>query len=137
MNENKRFFDDLASIEKMEPYQLCYRVAQAGQNWAETDAAASALEESKKAVLAQLISEMMHQPVPTTDGKPARPLSASMAEIRALADPRYQGHLTMMIDARRDANAARVRYDVGRMYLELMRSKYATQRQEMIMTRGS
>ena len=51
----------------------------------------------------------------------------------ALKDSRYEAHIEMMIQARKEANKAKVRYDMGKMQLELIRSLVATLRDEMRM----
>jgi hypothetical protein len=44
-------------------------------------------------------------------------------------------HITLMVDARKAANDARTRYDLGKLGVDLMRSKLATLRQEMSLSR--
>lgn len=112
------------------PETLTQEVVRLGEEWADKDAAASALEETRKTLLSQLIKDLM---LPGAGGKP---MSFSLAEVRALADRRYEAHVDMMVEARKEANKARVRYDMGKMKLELLRSLQATMRQEMFMNRG-
>lgn len=98
-----------------------------GLDWADKDENANILEETKKTLLAQLVSE---QQVATraTGGKV---LSMSQAENNAMADPRYEAHLQGMSAARGDANRAKVKYDTARVRIELLRSLVAARREEM------
>lgn len=115
-------------LRNFDPETLVEKVISAGEDWADKDAAASALEETKRTLLAALAMEYASKP--TASGKP---LPQTQAESRALSDVRYKEHLEHMVQARRQANRARVRYDLGRMKLELMRSWMATARNEMRM----
>jgi hypothetical protein len=123
-------------LKDFDPAKLTDEVVTLGEAWADGDAAASSLEETRKTVLAQLQLEYMLEGVPSKDGDKPKPLPVSQAEVRALADPRYEQHLDLMVAARKDSNRHRVRYDMGKMKLELIRSLQATMRQEMNMTRG-
>jgi hypothetical protein len=131
--ENSNFFRALKGADVMEPTAITTLVADAGAEYFQNDAAASVLEESKKSVLAKLVLEYMETRVAGTAGGAPKAISFAQAEQRALADPSYEAHLEMMVSARKNANLARVRYDMGRMYLELQRSANATRRQEMVM----
>lgn len=124
-------------LKDFDPNKLTAEVITVGEAWADQDAAASSLEETRKTILAQLQLEYTLEGVSAGKGseKP-KPMPASQAEMRALADPRYEQHLELMVEARREANRTRVRYDMGKMRLELYRSLQATMRQEMHMSRG-
>lgn len=123
-------------LKDFDPNKLTADVIVIGEDWADQDAAASSLEETRKTVLAQLQLEYTLEGVSVGRGtdKP-KPMPATQAEMRALADPRYEQHLELMVLARKEANRSRVRYDMGKMRLELYRSLQATMRQEMNMTR--
>lgn len=108
----------------------CEQVANAGYDWADAHAGAEALEESKKSVLAKLTIKAMDESTKITKTG-SRPISAIEAEKRALADTEYQDHLTRMIEARKEANRKRVRYDVARIRLEMQRSIISLLKQEM------
>lgn len=94
-------------------------LVKAGEEWADADAAASLLEETKKAVIAKLINE--------AEG------SVNAREYKALADPEYRKHCEGMVTARKAANKARVRYDSAKVLAELRRSEESTRRAEMTM----
>lgn len=134
MDLKSRDFDALATIlREFDPHKLTSEVALLGEDWADKDAAASCLEESKKTLLAQVTVEFMSHGISGALGEKPKPMPVSQAELRALADPRYEQHLDMMVLARQESNRTRVRYDMGRMRLELMRSLQATMRNEIRM----
>lgn len=120
----------LALLKRFDPERLTSEVVRLGEDWADKDAAASSLEESKKSMLAQVLLDYL-SPTASVDGKATRGMPVSQAEQRALCDPRYETHLELMVAARREANISRVRYDMGKMRLELMRSQQSTVRQEL------
>lgn len=115
-------------MRNFDPAALANEVIALGEEWADMDAAASALEETRKTVLAKRTLEFIEGS--QSLGK-ARGMSVAQAETNALADPTYETHLELMVEARKNANRARVRYDLGRMRLELLRTHQATLRNEM------
>ena len=92
----------------------------AGNAFADTDAAASLLEEAKHSMLSKLTNEQMLN----TD-------SRIQAEQNAKASQTYQDYIAGMVEARRVANRARVRYQAIQTLAELRRSQESTRRQEM------
>lgn len=118
INALKREFD---------PEKLTQEVVRLGEEWADKDSAASSLEEAKKSVLAKYTLEYVSMSIGS------KPIPMSQAEMRALADPRYEQHLEIMVQARKEANITRVRYDMGKAKLELMRSLQSTLRAELQM----
>ena len=91
----------------------------AGDDWADKDAAAGILEETKRSILAQL----------TIDRDDS--VSRLEREQLALAGPVYRGHIIAMCEARKIANKAKVRYQAIQTLAELRRSQESTRRQEM------
>lgn len=125
-------FQSLLSVVKdFDPHKLTADVIKSGEEWADQDAAAASLEETKKTLLAQLMLDYIQNGGSGAMGEKPKPMPASQAEMRALADERYQQHLELMVQARREANRKRVRYDLGKMKLELIRSLQATLRNEI------
>jgi hypothetical protein len=122
----------LAVLNKFDPEKLVAEVTALGETWADENAAASALEETRKTVLARFTREYMNTSLKGGAlGERPKVVSVASAEMAALADDRYEQHLDLMNRSRREADIARVRYDMGKMKLELMRSQMATVRQEM------
>lgn len=100
----------------MDPEKIHAALVQAGEAWADAEAAASILEETRKSVLAKLINE--------AEG------SVNAREYKALADAEYKAFVDGMVKARKAANKARVRYDSAKVLAELRRSQEATRRAE-------
>ena len=102
---------------EINPATIAYELEQKGLDWADKDAAAKALEDSQKSILASITVEYRQQ------GK-----SIGESEIMARADERFREHLSKLFDARRDSARARVRYDTFKVYTELIRTQVATER---------
>ena len=127
----------LGVLRDFDPHRLTQEVVALGESWAEQDAGASALEETKKTLLAKFTLENIEGGMRSGGlGEKPKAMSVSQAELKALADTRYETHLELMVAARREANICRVRYDMGKMKLELMRSLQATMRNGMHMARN-
>lgn len=103
---------------RFEPNEIAERMRLAGEEWSDLDAAANMLEETRKSVLAELVNQ-------------SKGGSIAAKESEALADPAYKLHLANMVNARKLANRARVRYDTARAWVELVRTSEATKRAEM------
>lgn len=101
-----------------DPDRAYVEMVRAGEEWADAEAAAQALEESRKSVLAKVMNE---QSVAALGAK----------EMHALADERYTAHVEAMVKARKAANIARVRYDCRKVLADLRRSQESTRRAEM------
>lgn len=95
------------------------QLADAGEDWADKQAAAEILEETKKSVLAELM---------TGGGSND---SHAKRESAALANPAYKLHLTNMVSARKEANRAKVRYDSMKVLAEMRRTQESTRRAEI------
>lgn len=100
---------------KLNPNEIFERYRIAGEAWANLDGAACLLEETRKSVRAQIM---------TTSGE----TSVSKAEMYAEADEEYRVHLERMVEARTQANIARVNYDAIRAWVDLTRSAEASNR---------
>jgi len=97
--------------------RLAAELSKRGEEWADTDAAASLLEETKHTVLSEVMADW------PTD-------SNAGAETKARRDPRYRAHLESMTEARRLANRARIKLDSIRAFIDLYRTEQATKRAE-------
>lgn len=96
------------------PEQIYERLSAAGDDFADKDAAASLLEESKKVLLAQLMQK--HEG------------SVAAREMAALADTRYSEHIADMVEARREANRAKTRWLSAQAWVDAKRTEAATER---------
>lgn len=117
---------DYLRIDTIDPAQLVQKVVEAGESWADAEAAAQSMEDTRKRLLAELT--LQYLAVPKPDGKTR--MSQVAAESHAMADPKYGAHLDMAVEMRREANKLRVRYDLGKVYIDLLRSREATRRAE-------
>ncbi len=102
----------------MDADRIYEQVVKAGEEWSDLDAAASLMEETRKSVLAKLMNE-----------SPAASIAAK--EMYALAEDEYRKHVAGMVQARKLANKARVRYDSAKILAELRRSEESTRRAEI------
>ena len=111
---------------RFSPKDLVEQIRLRGEDWADKNSAAEMLEETKSIVLAQQAVKFMG------NGD-----SAAKADAQARASDLYKEHVLKMVEARRDANKARVRYDAGKVYAELLRTKAATERSQMELGKGT
>ena len=102
----------------MDADQIYAAIIKSGEEWADMDAAASLLEETRKSVLAKLMNE-------------CQAASIAAKEMYALAEEEYKKHVATMVTARKVANRARVKYDSAKILAELRRSEESTRRAEM------
>jgi len=106
----------------MDSERIYADLVKAGESWADAEAAASLLEETRRSMLAKLMNE-------------AGAASIAAKEMLALADPEYRKHCDGMVNARKAANKARVRYDSAKVLAELLRTEESTRREEMRLAR--
>lgn len=97
---------------------IFHKLNESGKEWAEKNALANQLEEMKKIILSRLKSKY------PTD-------SNANAETKAMASDEFETHITGMVEARRQADSAKVEYESRKAYVELMRSAESTRRAEM------
>jgi len=100
-----------------DPEELATELSKRGLEWADTQAAAEALEEARKSLLAELSLQWTGE-------------SKAAATDKALASPEYKLHVANMVAARKEANIAKVRYDTYKVYVELERTAESTRRAE-------
>lgn len=101
-----------------DPARLAQAIVARGELWAQAQHAADLLEETRATLLGKLLKESFNEP-------------AWKAEAIAKADPRYEQHIQAMVDARRVATLAKVRYDGAKAMGEFIRSAESTRRAEM------
>ena len=89
----------------------------AGEEWADKEAAAQLLEDTKTATLAQWCAELGDIPV-------------NRAEQSVKSSPRWRTLIESIVEARKQANVARVRYDYQRARFSEIQSMEATARAE-------
>jgi len=96
-------------------YAEQYRLA--GEEWVEHDAAARMLEESKSVIFSQMMSK--HSDIP---------VSRAEHQVRSSSD--WQEYIQKMVDARTNANAAKVNLRYAEMKFFEWQSASATARAE-------
>lgn len=114
--------DKLSNTSLGDPAKFAQGIVARGELWAEADAAATVLEETKGTLLAKLLKEHFSEP-------------AWKADALAKGDPRFEEHIKAMVDARRLATLAKVRYDGAKAMGEFARSVESTRRAEMSLGR--
>lgn len=105
-----------------DPEKIYHNLVTLGEDWAQADAAASMLEETRTSLRAKLTSELLPEKG-----------SVAKALVYAEATEAYSDHVKSAVKARRIANVAKVKYDSAKVWVDLMRSKEATKRAEMTM----
>lgn len=96
------------------------RLHDLGLKWSDADAAFKALEDTAKTVLAEAFLE--------ADG------TVAVRDARARVSQKYRDHLTALGDARKAMNAAKISYDVARVFVDLERTNASGQRALVSMT---
>lgn len=98
------------------PYSEIYRIA--GEEWADMEAAAQLLEDSKSAVMAQWQTELGDIPV-------------NRAEQTVKASPRWMDYINDAVDARKKANKAKIYLESVKMRAMELHAAEANQRTEL------
>ena len=103
------------------PEQIYTRLESVGIEWSEANAKAELLHECQKSELSEITLGYLENGCK----------SMAEAESRARATERYKDYVRTMVAAKRLSNDAKVRYAAAQAWFEGMRSKAATDRQEM------
>lgn len=101
---------------------LCDEAESAGFAWADAKAAFEALEQTRKSVLAQGMKGYFEEG-----------MAGNKAETMALADDQYLEFVRRMVKAGHTADRARVRFDILKTRIELLRTNASTERAAMSM----
>ena len=97
-----------------------YRLA--AKDWCQLDAAANLLEESKSAILSQMINKQF-----TNDPK----IALNRAETNAKGSQAWKDYIEKMVKAREDANLAKIKVRFIEMQSREEQSENANRRAEM------
>jgi hypothetical protein len=98
--------------------ELYHKLTQAGDDWADKQAAYNVLDDTKNAVLAQLMLK-------------SSATSVAAKEIEAKASKEYTEHVKHTQEAMKLALKAKVNYESIKIWIDLKRSEEATRRAEM------
>ena len=107
----------MTNAPRLDAEKIAHEMERRGLAWADANAAAEALEETAKSVLAEVA--LSYKP----DAK-----SMTEAETMARADQKYIAHIKAAVSARKTSNRARVAYDTYKVYAEMLRSNASTDR---------
>lgn len=99
----------------MNPHEIHEKLVTLGTEWAEANSTADLLEETKKSLIAELMTECNEK-------------SSAAKETYALRQKRYLDHIEGMIMARKAANKAKVKYDTAKVWVDLLRTESANER---------
>lgn len=97
------------------PDAVYERLIMLGEDYADKDAAASLQEEVKKILLARLMLK-------------SSATSAAAKEMEALGDPAYEIHIGRMIEARQEAQRAKVKWLSAQAWADAARTQAASER---------
>lgn len=100
----------------IDPADIYTSLVRAGNDWTDKNAAAELLERSEKTVLAELYCQ-------APEG------AATAKEAWARRNEKFIEHIRLSVDARREANKAKVLYDSQKTLVDLRRTEAATERQ--------
>lgn len=100
--------------------ELVHNLRESGLNWADANAAANLLEESRRSLLADLIVDRM-----------GRGSSKAKAEEEARRHEKFREATKGMVQARKYAERAHVAYKVAQAAIDLYRTEMSTRRAEM------
>lgn len=103
---------------KLDAEQIYHTLIKSGEEWADAEAAADILERTRESVLAKLMNE-------------CKETAVAAKKTIALADQEYIDFVTGMVQARKIANKAKVRYESAKTLSELRRSEESTRRAEL------
>lgn len=121
MKTSEKALANIAEIhEKDRPLSEQFRVV--AKQWVELHAAACLLEETKSAVLSQMMAREGDIPV-------------SHAERNVKSSPEWMEHVTKIVEARKDADLKKVHMKYIDMRFSEWQARDATARAEMKMTR--
>lgn len=99
----------------LDPDSIYERLEKAGMAWANADGDASLLEESRKIILSQLMAK-----------SPESSVAAKEAWAYRHAD--YDVHIKGQVEARKEANRARVKWEAEKIRADLLRTKSVNER---------
>ena len=97
------------------PRDIYERLERLGTDWANKKAIAEIAEETRKTLLAQLAYKSNES-------------SVAAREQHALRHEDYLDHVNRMVEARREENIARVKYDAAKVWVECERTVAANER---------
>ena len=108
------------SKTEFDPNRAYQQLIDKGSDWAEKNAKAQHWEEMRRPLRSQLVVGLLREG-----------MAIGKAEHLAQAKEEYEEHIIQMVNARREANKARVDYDAAKVLAEMRRTEAANNRAEM------
>jgi len=105
----------------IDPKEVYNKLDDAGQVWVEKNAVACLLEKTEKSELNTLVQDYIK----------LGSKSNADAESKARADQRTFDHIREMVQARKEAESAKVKYESAKTWFEAMRTQASTMRAEL------
>ena len=113
--------EDYIEYNRFDPNVLMKRAEKLGDDWAEKDAAFGMLDDTKKNLVGKLMSSLLDGGIPT-----------SKAEHYAHAKKDYEDYIKELGKARLAKNKSSVKYKTYLKWLDMIQTKEANQRAEMM-----
>jgi hypothetical protein len=113
--------NDYIEHNRFDPNVLMKRAEELGDDWAEKDASFGMLDDAKKTLLGKLVSDKL-------DGG----ITVSKAEYYAQGHADYAEHIKALGEARKEKNLALVKYNTYKKWIDLIQTKEANKRAEMM-----
>ena len=113
--------EDYIEYNRFDPNVLMKRAEKLGDDWAEKDAAFGMLDDTKKNLVGKLMASLLDEGIPT-----------SKAEHYAHAKKDYEDYIKELGKARLAKNKSSVKYKTYLKWLDMIQTKEANQRAEMM-----
>jgi hypothetical protein len=105
----------MSDLLEFDPTKLYHKMVEAGNDWADKQAAYQVLDDTRNTVLARLMQA-------------SKAPSVAAKEIDAKASKEYEQHIKAAQEAQSAALKARVKYDAIRTWIDLQRTRAANER---------
>lgn len=105
----------MSDLMSFDPNVLYQKMIEAGNDWADKQAAATVLDDTRNTVLARLMQ--------SSDAP-----SVAAREVQAKASTEYERHIKAAQEAQAEALKAKVKYEAIKTWIDLMRTRAANER---------
>ena len=105
-------------MKTLDSNELYQKLIEAGNDWADKQAAFNVLDDTKHSVMAKLTLK-------------SEASSVAAREVEAKASDEYTNHVKVTQDAFKEALKAKVKWESIKIWIELRRSEEATKRAEL------
>lgn len=105
----------MSDLLSFDPNVLYQKMVDAGNDWADKQAAATVLEDTRNTILARLMQS-------------SEASSVAAREVEAKASKEYESHIKAAQVAQAEALKAKVKYEAIKTWIDLMRTRAANER---------